>query len=244
MAGFALDSLRGGGGSSTLDWQVVDLDDGTWTAPTDPDDIVDTAETADGLTTVTYNAISVGSTVYTWGASVTNLNTWRVSKPLTFGGVALTGADPFMLALEIDNSSGFSDDGASQLFLGVAKVPASTTRATAAMAGLVEQHLAAAGAPDYAAAEPGGIGTILGNAGNTVGRCFFSVYGGALTRIEVIATGGGSTYGPQGRDSGLSYASGDTFHLVVGAGTRGSGTITASDTATAKLRYAVAKLGV
>jgi hypothetical protein len=232
--------------SGSLDWQTVNLGDGSWTAATDPDSLVSAASTSSGLTTITYNVLSVGSNDYTFGSNVTNLEPWRRHKLLSIGGATLTGADSFLVALEIDNSSGYLNSGATQTFIGIATNPTSTTRATVEALGLVEQHIAT-NPPDYASATPGGIGTILGNAANTIGRVFFAVHGGVVTSVECVATGGGSTYGPQGpqgRDSGVSGLPGsDQISIVIAAGTRGSATIAANDQASGTFRYAVTKLG-
>jgi len=231
-------------GGEDLPWHTVDLSSG-WSSPTDPDGIISSASTTSGsgLTTFEYNAISSGSTAYTMASNAADLKVWRVSRALQFGGANLTGSDSVLIALEIDCSSGFVDDGATQIGLMLSKDPTSTTRATAGMCGIVEQHTGGAGAPDFVTISPTGAGTVLGNANNQIARAFFAVHAGAVTPVESIVTGNGNVYGPSGRDAGITFGSGDTLNLALVAGTRGSSTINAGDMAAAKMRWAVTRLG-
>lgn len=228
------------GGSGELDWNTVDLGDGGWSAATDPDSIISSASTASDLSTLTYNAISVGSNDYDIAGNATNATFWRVSRELQVDGAALTGADSLLLALEIDCSTGFTNGGDTEIGIGISKVPASTTRATLVHAGVVERHISTDTDPNFSAMNHTGAATQIGNAGISVVRCFISIYAGRLSEIGAIADTVDSV---SSRPASIVYSSGETLYLTVFAGTRSGGTVPAATTAVAKLRWAVAKLG-
>ena len=242
----SLNIIRPGGGVAGVAetaWETVDLDDGSWSAATDPDGIISTAATASGITTFTYNAISSGSQDYAFNANTTNLKGWRVNKALTFNGSALVGGDIFAVLFEIDCTSGYSSDGATQIFLGLSTDPTSTVRQTADCFGMAEEHTAGDVAPNFLAVAITAGGTALTNSNNVLGRGIVMANTNRISDVTVTALGTSTTYGTSARNPALEIADDDDIYIVVGAGTRGSATISASDTAVAKLRYAVVKLG-
>lgn len=228
------------GSASSLSWNTVNLGDGSWSAATDPDGIIDTASTTSGLTTFTYNTVNPGSNDYDIGGNATNARFWRVSKELVVDGAALTGSDSFVFVAQIINTSGFLAEGDAEIGLCLAQTPASTARSTFLGAGITERHINAAADPDYASFNHTGAAQ-QGNAGIHTGTVFIGVDNGLLTEIGVTAFDGTTPYGPASRPANITYTT-ETFHVAVCAGSRAGGTLTTGNRSAAQLRWAVITL--
>lgn len=229
---------------SNLSLNVLDMGMSGGTV-TDPDGIMSSATTASSVTTFEYNAISSGSTDYSF-TSGSNLRPYRKHWALTDDdGVAVVGGDRVVIALQIDNTSDFSGDGPTQMFLGIGATPASTTTSTAALCGLCEEHLAGGTTPRYVAMAGTGGGSTLQNANNKRAYCTLMLVGNKMTDSSVIAQGDGAdqSYGPSERNYGTTFADDAPLYLVAGSGTRASGVIAANDIAKAVLRYRVIRIG-
>jgi hypothetical protein len=144
------------------------------------------------------------------------------------------------MILEIDCSASFSSDAATEIFIGIAADPTSTTASTAIYYGLIEQHLAA-GTPRFGPCTINAANQLT-NANNTVGRGLLNAHQNQLSYITGTATGGGAARGAEGRNSNRTFADDVALYLMVAAGTRSTGTTSATDTAVAAIRYLIIKL--
>ena len=221
----------------------IDLTDGTWSLE-DPDSLIDTVTRVDGFNVITWNALAVGSSDYTWTAGTTH-RAPRWSKLLQIEGSQVDNQDHLILAtrLELD---GTVNDFDQQIVCGAALDPSSTANASIDGTGGVVNKTTG-GNPAYGTWQRNAA-TTTGNANNEYGiattvRAGDSLGGGAYVNLD----SSDSALASGSRSSNVNAAAGATVnvYLMVGVGTAaGNDVISAGDQQRFKAHYTALTLEV
>lgn len=235
----------GGADLSALGFVEVDLTDGF--TLTDPDSLVDTTTNAAGVNKVVFNALSVGSTDYAWGAG-SNQRAPRWTKNLTAPDAdgaeqQIKSGDAFILQTVVEFSTPDSRYAAEVVVASSVDGTSTAAAANDAMGGLIRYN--ATGNISY------GIFTFNGYAANasasndrgvcTVLHAGERGQGGAYINLD--SSGDAITGGS--RNASMDYTDGTTdMRLMIGVGTNGSATITAGDDAQFRAWYRVVRFSL
>ncbi len=224
----------GGGGGVSLDavpLVAVDLTDGSWTLE-DPSSLVSGVSHSSGVNTITWNALGSGSLNYQWTTSTTCLAP-RWYKLLTINGVQMTEASFLSLYWKLKLEAVY--DFPQEVVLGTCSFPTATSNSTGTSdilgSGAVVQATTGFSPKRY-----GGAWAI---------NAVTATQNGNLDFIQLAQQRGGSAIGAPGgylynsTPAGTNAVSRNTnrnnltgsnnLFWIVGAGTRGSQTISAGD---------------
>ena len=232
----------GGGGGVSLDsvaLVAVDLTDGSWTLE-DPDSLVDTVSHSSGVNTIVWNALGTGSTNYQWTSSST-CEAPRWYKLLKINGVQMTEASFLSLywKLKLEAAVDFNHE----VVLGTCSFPLATSNGTGTT------DILGTGAVFQATA--GGFGTRTSGAWSlnsiTTGSGATTDFVHLAQQRGAKAIGGPSGYRYDSTPEGLGAIQRNTnrdnltgsnnLYWIVGAGTKGSQTISAGDETKFQAKY-------
>jgi hypothetical protein len=231
----------GGGGGVNLDavpLVAVDLTDGTWTLE-DPDSRVDSVSHAAGINTITWNALGVGSTDYQWTSSTT-CRAPRWYKLLTINGTQMTEASFLSLYWKLKLEAVY--DFPQEVVLGTCSNPTATLNSTSLSAilgtGAVVQATTGGFIQRFAGAWSLNTTTTASNAATDF------VHLAQQRGAGAIGAPGGYTYNatpaglsPTSRNTSRNNLGTSDLYWIVGAGTRGSQTISAGDETQFQAKY-------
>ena len=218
----------------------VDLTDGSWTLE-DPDSLVDSVSHSSGVNTIVWNALGAGSTNYQWTSSTT-CRAPRWYKLLTINGVQMTEASFLSLYWKLKLEAAL--DFAHEVVLGTCSFPTATTNSTSTTAILGSGAVFQADVGFLSSLKYGGAWAI--NAATTTQNTSLDFVHLAQQRgAKAIGAPGGYLY--DSTPAGLSAVSRNTnrnnltgtnnLYWIVGAGTKGSQTISAGDETAFQAKY-------
>jgi len=235
----------GGADLSALGFVEVDLTDGF--TLTDPDNLVDTTTNVANVNKVTFTALAVGSTDYSWGSG-NNQRAPRWVKSLTApdGDGAeqqIQSGDTFILQTVVQFETPDNRYAAEVVVASSVDGTGTDCFTNDAMGGLIRYN--ASGNIQYGIFTFNGYNS-LGNASNDRGVCTV-LHSGARGQggayINLDSSGGAITGGS--RNASMDYTDGTTdMKLMIGVGTNGSATITAGDDAQFRAWYRVVRFSL
>jgi hypothetical protein len=236
-SGYVFPSGGGGGGaSSDIEWELVDLTDGSWTVSDPAGWIASVSKVSDAM--LFTNAAVSGNTDHD-PVSGANFDAYRAYKALTYpDGTAVTTSDVGVLTTSMKWLAPTGTGQQQYLTVGMSVAPASTVRNTILFAGAIQYQQSTTikqmGAVRTTGATISGTGTPTGviayaNLANArygfVGYSNFDAAGAGVYGNSLI--------------NNVALTAGQPLYITVQCGSRTTTAATAGRTQKAELRYAI-----